>query len=95
MNGAPEGYALWGAVHSGEDQGTRGNGKEPETGTPDHYLATGGDVSEKKRGIYYEVWSDHPASWLAGKLVVNREQLEEILRKARAEWERVSYRVKE
>jgi hypothetical protein len=43
----------------------------------------------------YEVWSDHPASWLAGKLVVNRKQLDEILRKASTTGERVSYRVKE
>ncbi len=52
-------------------------------------------MPEKKRETYYEVWSDHPASWLAGKLVVNRKQLDEILRKARAKGERVSYRVKE
>jgi hypothetical protein len=37
-------------------------------------------MSDKKKETYYEVWSDHPGSWLLGKLVANRKQLDETAR---------------
>jgi len=52
-------------------------------------------VANKNKETYYEVWDDSPGSWLLGKLVVNQRQLDEILQKARAKGQKVSYRRKD
>lgn len=51
-------------------------------------------MTGEKKETYYEVWDGNPGSWILGKLVVNKRQLDEILQKARAKGQRVSYRPK-